>query len=138
MSPLPFLAIRVLIAGTFIVIRDPVFFMLDKVGICVQLLTLGWLPVWLEIVAVLMELAMGAVWALTKDQRMEHFDSKVGLGKAFSKQCFIYLLLLGEAMLTQWSNNYVNNSATGSNDMVFLLMGMVLLLLAVDSSEFYY
>jgi hypothetical protein len=53
----------------------------------------------------LIELIMSAVWALTKEQRVIHFDSRLGLSAAFIKQAVIYLIVVINVGLVGNNNN---------------------------------
>jgi len=49
---------------------------------------------------------MSAVWALTREQRMIHFDSRLGLTSAFGKQTTIYIsMALTAVMLNRVNGN---------------------------------
>ena len=50
--------------------------MLQKIAVVLQITMAERSFIFLEAVAVFMEIAMAAVWSLTKEQRMVHFDSK--------------------------------------------------------------
>ena len=96
-SLLPFFIARLVLARLFVLTPRPLFFALGKLAVVGQVLSGGWLTVWEEGVAVACELLAAGVWALGKEQRLYHFDSRLGLTRTALKQTAIYLLLLGQS-----------------------------------------
>jgi len=90
----PFFIVRIISSALFIYIHHPIFFLIDKLTIMAELILVNNFIVFGECLVILVELIMSAVWALTKEQRMLHFDSRLGLSAAFTKQAAIYLILV--------------------------------------------
>jgi hypothetical protein len=72
----PFIIARALFAALFLAWRKPVFFMAGKMALFLQLMLSQPSFLFLDVLAGVADIAMAAVWALTKEQRMLHFDSR--------------------------------------------------------------
>ncbi len=128
-NSLPFFAVRAASSLCYIVFRHPLFFLLDKVVVIIQLMIATPPQFSLEMINVGFELLMCAVWALTKEQRQVHFDSSIGLFRIFFKQVFIYLLLLIDDF---------DISLIRSREKNFLVLLALFGVTAIDLSQFYY
>lgn len=72
----PFVIARTVAVVLFLIWKQPFFFLLGKLVLLMQFsLTIPSLP-FLDVLVGLAEVAMAGVWALTKEQRMLHFDSR--------------------------------------------------------------
>lgn len=82
-----------------------------------------------EILVVLIEVVMSAVWTLTKEQRMSHFDSRLGLLATFTKQSTFYLIFVINLALIGLDKDV---------DREFCLLSGLLVLLLIDYSDQFY
>ena len=90
----PFTAVRAILALTFVLFRHPIFFMLNKVAILIQLITLEEHSVVFSLLSFIPQVLMIIAWTVTKDQRMKHFDSHIGFWPHLGKQGLLYLVVL--------------------------------------------
>jgi hypothetical protein len=125
----PLIVARCLFSALFLVFKHPFFFLSNKLVILVQITVAQESFILLEVLAGLGEVAMSAVWALTKEQRMIHFDSRFQIFGAFLKQCVIYCILTVQAFFAKGAVQLDNQ---------FLFLGALFLLLLVDFAEVYY
>lgn len=72
----PFIIVRAVAVVLFLIWKQPFFFLLGKLVLLMQIiLTVPSLP-FVNVLVGLAEVAVAGVWALTKEQRMLHFDSR--------------------------------------------------------------
>jgi hypothetical protein len=125
----PFVIARALAAVLFLIWKHPFFFLFGKLVILMQFtLTTYSLP-FLDIMVGVFEVGMAGVWALTKEQRMLHFDSRFEIGGAFLKQAIFYVTISIQLMLP---------NGPGLFEGQFALLGCVVVMTLVDFSEVYY
>ena len=89
----PFTVVRAILALVFVLLRHPVFFMLNKVAILTQLITLEEHSLIFSLLSFIPEVLMIIVWTFTKDLRIKHFDSVLGFWPHLGKQGLLYLVV---------------------------------------------
>ena len=99
--------------------------MLEKIAVVMQITMAQRSFIFLEAVAVFVEIGTAAIWSLTKEQRMIHFDSRFEIFGAFLKQTSIYTCILIQSFFARGSDN---------DDRQFLLVSSILLVLIIDTT----
>lgn len=121
----PFIVARSVFAALFIIFKHPIFFLSNKVVILVQILFSVESFLMLEVLACAIEILMSGVWALTKEQRMIHFDSRFQIFGSFLKQTVFYGILTIQFFFTL---------GTVQLDNQFIFLGALSLILIIDSN----
>lgn len=72
----PFVIGRTIAVVLFLIWKHPFFFLLGKLVLLMQVILSVPSLLFLDVLVGLAEVGMAGIWALTKEQRMLHFDSR--------------------------------------------------------------
>ena len=121
---------RIIFPILYIIFQHPGFFLLSKLSLLTEMAIVKHSHnLTFELPNIVLEVGMCAVWALSKEQRVGHLDSRKGYFLSFAKQLVFYTLIGIEN---------ISESLHEMDDKLFLSIFLLVVLLLIDLSEFYY